>query len=142
MQNQRQILLSAIIADSSSNAEEVALAMRELHGTREQAQALQDHELQSYLLVRGTPQSSESLSLRWSLSKESQALLDDVCSPVFGIADTGSNASLARPASLERLMALLDRTNSDIVKLEVTSAIKEIRKLIDVERTNEQRPLA
>jgi hypothetical protein len=135
---QRHDLLKALLNDPHSTSEERAAAQRELYGSSQQAQALQDKELESYLLVRGVPKrSSENLSLRQSLSSESQTLLDDVCSPVFGMALTGSSASLARPSSLERLTALMDRTNSDIVKREVASAIAAIRKLIDAERSNE-----
>jgi hypothetical protein len=135
---QRHDLLKALLNDPHSTSEERAAAQRELYGSSQQAQALQDKELESYLLVRGVPQrSSENLSLRQSLSSESQTLLDDVCSPVFGMALTGSSASLARPSSLEQLTALMDRTNSDIVKREVASAIAAIRKLIDAERSNE-----
>jgi hypothetical protein len=140
---QRHDLLKALLNDPHSTSEERAAAQRELYGSSQQAQALQDHELESYLLVRGVPQrSSESLSLRQSLSPELRRLLDDMCSPVFGNALAGSSVSLARPASLERLTALLDRTTSDIVKLEVASAIGAIRKLIDAERTNEQRSVS
>ena len=135
---QRHDLLKALLNDPHSTSEERAAAQRELYGSSQQAQALQDKELESYLLVRGVPKrSSENLSLRQSLSSESQTLLDDVCSPVFGMALTGSSASLARPSSLEQLTALMDRTNSDIVKREVASAIAAIRKLIDAERSNE-----
>lgn len=135
---QSKELLLAVINDSHSTPSEQALARDQLYGNEHQAQQAQDRELESYLIVRGVPQRSvENLSLRRSLSTESQTLLDDISSPVFGNAITGSSVSLARPASLERLTALLERTNSDVVKREVASAIGAIRKLIDLERTNE-----
>src|ERR1700683_1722174 len=119
MQNQRQILLSTILADPNSTAAERAAAQKELYGSEHQTQAAIDHEIESYLNFDRKLGSNMAVEYRQSLSPAAQQLFNDMSNTQsFGMApDAGSE---------ERLQSLLNGTSSDLIKGEVIAAVRVI----------------
>jgi hypothetical protein len=122
----RSDLLSNIINDPGSTDAERIAAQREMDSSNHVSQDHQDAELDSYLVARGLPHRTfEALDKRRQLSSTSQQLLNDMCLPttLMLIPDAGSEG---------RLKALLEKTQSEKVRIQVLAALRVIKWRTDI----------
>ena len=121
----RTELLNSIVSDKNSTDAEKDAAQKELTGSQV-PQDRQDAELDNYLTARGSSHRTfEALDKRRQLSPLSQQLLDDMCLPttLMLIPDAGTEG---------RLKALLEKTQSEKVRIQVLVSLRVIKWLSDI----------
>jgi hypothetical protein len=126
MMSSRSELLESIVSDPGSTEAERTAAQRELDSSNHVSQDVQDAELDSYLIARGSPHRTfEALDKRRTLSSTSQQLLNDMTLPttLVLIPDAGTEG---------RLKDLLDRTKIERVRIQVLAALRTIKWLTDI----------